>query len=671
METYKLECGCEVPIIDSTIKNIDNLPSLKIDFYNLRKDCPLAWQIFHSGKTKGVFQLETPLGRKCAKDVAPDNLLEAAALISIMRPGCLRFIIDNKSMTQKYCDRKHEKEDTIPLHPALEDVLKETYQILVYQEQTLEIAKAIAGFNLQEADKLRKAMGTKDAKLMASLREDFVNGCVKVGQVGKDDAVAIFDNIEKSNRYAFNKCLHPNTRIMLKGDDKQSYKNTRLKNIKVGDYIFGQDDWVKVIAIHEQGPQVLCEYILEYGFRIRCSENHKITTKYGDMSISDAQKKNLQIMTGIGLLKIKRSKPIGVFNALDLEVNSPNHKFYANNILVSNSHAVEYGEVGYWTAWVKAHFPLHFYTAWLTFAKQKIEYEKEISDLVSDAKSHGINILTPTIKNIIPEFKIEGKNIRFGFGLVKGVGGSNLKKLQDTINLTCNSLNKKITDFTISEFMFSIAPKINKTVMYNITMVGALDEYGIDRKRILFYYDVICSLTDKEVEQIIKLTECKYTLLKSLESLLEKGKIIGKRKEKIKSLIDMVSNPPHSLIDTPVFKSNSEAEFLGCPITSSPLENCLISGNKHCFELNNQNNLENVKIVVEIEDIRENIIKNGRNAGKKMAFLKVKDLTDSSEVVVFSEAFEKYQNLLLKGNTVLMVGNKQQDSLIVDKVVQV
>ncbi|NBV29735.1 hypothetical protein EBS02_12135, partial [bacterium] len=91
------------------------------------------------------------------------------------------------------------------LHPALEDILKTTYGVLVYQEQSMRIAEKIAGFNLQEADVLRKAIGKKKADLMNEVKKSFISGAERVGIVTKEEAEQIFGWIEKSSRYAFNK----------------------------------------------------------------------------------------------------------------------------------------------------------------------------------------------------------------------------------------------------------------------------------------------------------------------------------------------------------------------------------------------------------------------------------------------------------------------------------
>ena len=118
-----------------------------------------TWDLFKDGLTKGVFQLESNLGRAWSKRLAPTNLEELAALIALIRPGCLKAITEGKSMTQHYVDRKNKKEDVKYLDDSLEDILKTTYGVLVYQEQSMLIASKLADFNLQEADVLRKAIG--------------------------------------------------------------------------------------------------------------------------------------------------------------------------------------------------------------------------------------------------------------------------------------------------------------------------------------------------------------------------------------------------------------------------------------------------------------------------------------------------------------------------------
>ena len=85
----KLECGCEIEVTNETIKDCDSLPSLHIDFDNIRLDCPKTWELFCEGDTKGIFQLEKNLGQQWSKRIQPISIEDAAALISLIRPGCV------------------------------------------------------------------------------------------------------------------------------------------------------------------------------------------------------------------------------------------------------------------------------------------------------------------------------------------------------------------------------------------------------------------------------------------------------------------------------------------------------------------------------------------------------------------------------------------------------
>ena len=176
----------------------------KIDITKLNEDDCTVWKMIGEGRVKGCFQIESYLGKTWCKALKPDNILELAALISIIRPGTLKAFVDGKSMTQHYVDRKHGKDKVPSLHESIDGLLKETYGVIVYQEQAMEIAVKMAGFNLKEADDLRKAIGKKKADLMKKVRVKFIDGA-KQNNIEEEKAIEIFDMIEKSARYSFNK----------------------------------------------------------------------------------------------------------------------------------------------------------------------------------------------------------------------------------------------------------------------------------------------------------------------------------------------------------------------------------------------------------------------------------------------------------------------------------
>jgi len=192
-------CGCSFKISDEEGILFDP----NINTINL--ECQRTWDLISDGNTKGCFQLESRLGRSYAKKLKPENIEQLSALIAIIRPGCLESFKDGKSITQHYIDIKNGLESIDYLHPALEPVLKTTYSQMIYQEQAMQIAKDIAGFSLQDADSLRKAIGKKLPEQMAKLKTKFIEGCKNAQIVDPDTAEQIFGWIEKSQRYSFNK----------------------------------------------------------------------------------------------------------------------------------------------------------------------------------------------------------------------------------------------------------------------------------------------------------------------------------------------------------------------------------------------------------------------------------------------------------------------------------
>jgi DNA polymerase-3 subunit alpha len=202
MKYFTYNCGCKFPVekyADVTKINFD--PSIE----NLNFNCQKTWDLISEGNTKGVFQLESRLGKTTAKKLKPENIEQLAALISILRPGTLEAIRDGKSVTNHYIDKKNGLESIDYFHSCLEPILNTTYGEMVYQEQAMEIAKVVAGFDLQEADMLRKAIGKKKPEEMAKVKKKFTKGAKKLNIVSTEEAEEIFGWIEKSQRYSFNK----------------------------------------------------------------------------------------------------------------------------------------------------------------------------------------------------------------------------------------------------------------------------------------------------------------------------------------------------------------------------------------------------------------------------------------------------------------------------------
>lgn len=173
----------------------------KFDFRKVPLDDPRVWSLFARGDTVGVFQLEKQLGRDWSKRAKPSNIEELAALISILRPGVLET-----GQADLYVKIKNGQEEPRYLHPSLEPILKDTHSCLLYQEESINIAKVIAGLTEEEADTyIRKGIGKKLPEVIAKVKSIFLDGCAKKGIVNQKEAEEIFGWIEKGQRYLFNK----------------------------------------------------------------------------------------------------------------------------------------------------------------------------------------------------------------------------------------------------------------------------------------------------------------------------------------------------------------------------------------------------------------------------------------------------------------------------------
>jgi DNA polymerase-3 subunit alpha len=170
---------------------------IEINIDNIPLDDKKTYEMLARGETVGVFQVEGQGMRRALVDMKPDRFEDIIALVALYRPGPMANI-------PTYCFRKLGKETPDYIHPKLEPVLKETFGVIVYQEQVMEAARVLAGYSLGEADLLRRAMGKKIKSEMAKQQDRFVKGAVEQGIV-KSQAQSIFDLLAKFADYGFNK----------------------------------------------------------------------------------------------------------------------------------------------------------------------------------------------------------------------------------------------------------------------------------------------------------------------------------------------------------------------------------------------------------------------------------------------------------------------------------
>lgn len=476
--------------------------------------------------------------------------------------NCLRAMVDcgdeTRSMTQVYMDRKNGDRMVEYFHDSLEPILRETYGVLTFQEQAMRIAVELAGFDEQQADVLRKAIGKKLPEVMAQVKTMFIDGCAKEEIVNKEEADQIFGWIQESQRYSFNK-----------------------------------------------------------------------------------------------------------------------------------SHGIGYGSMGYLSMFAKYHFPLHFYCSWLKFARNKQDTLIEMKELIADAKMSEVRIDPPAIDSIFlnhSDVCVNADHINFGIRCVKKIGDASVKKFLTSIRTKEEALGKTIDNWTWLEFLSNVAINVNKTTVNNLIAVGTFAKYGFSRTQMLYDYEVYQKLSVKERVNVCNLinTGRFESLTDTLEYfvVLDKksgGPSVANRREKIKDIIAMLKNPPFSMDDKPNWILKQEKALIGTPISYSAVDviDTKINTNTTCKEYKQGKSGNDLSIAVELTDVREWTVKTGKNKGGKMGFATGEDSTGTIDCVIFSEAWNKYEHLLTEGNTVILIGDRgnkyklREGSFQINKVFQI
>lgn len=185
-------------IINNALRIIKKVHGDSIDLAALPLDDKATYELFQRGDTTGVFQLESAGMKRYLRGLKPTVFEDIIAMVALYRPGPMQFI-------ESFIRRKHGQEEISYLHPGMENSLKNTYGILVYQEQFMQIAKEWSGFSGGQADTLRKAVGKKNIDLMKKVKPEFVEGAVKVGGATKEIAETFWDQLEEFANYCFNK----------------------------------------------------------------------------------------------------------------------------------------------------------------------------------------------------------------------------------------------------------------------------------------------------------------------------------------------------------------------------------------------------------------------------------------------------------------------------------
>ncbi|MBI5127756.1 DNA polymerase III subunit alpha [Candidatus Roizmanbacteria bacterium] len=480
-------------IIEEALKYVSRITGKKIDIHQVPLDDKRAYELIAQGNTVGIFQLESGGMKRLAKDLKPNKISDISAMVALYRPGPMDLI-------PLFLEGKKNSKKVKYAHQDLKSILEETYGVLVYQEQVMEIANKLAGYTMSEADNLRMAMGKKKKDLMKKEREKFFQGCFKKG-----------------------------------------YKKTMVENI-----------WN------------FMEKFAAYGF------------------------------------------------------NKP--------------HSASYALIAYWTAYIKANYPVEFMTALLTAELQGMAgpmREIKMSQAIEECRRMNIVVLPPDINKSEHNFLIEAGSIRFGLSAIKNVGESAIEAIIEA---------RKAGNFlSFRDFLARVdLRRVNKKTVESLVKAGSFQMFG-NKATLLTHYPNLVS--DAQ----------------SFKSKVEKGQF------DLFEDITSVKSKPDNLKIIPEFTEEElfsmERDVIGFLIGKNPL-----SKFKNIIEKKTTKKIGDI----DQTDVDKTVILAGIVSGKKalktrkdnheMAVIQVFDETGNIEVVVFPKSFAKLKTILLINKIIMFKG---------------
>ncbi|MFA9288424.1 MAG: DNA polymerase III subunit alpha [Weeksellaceae bacterium] len=497
--------------LEEALKFVFEFTGTQIDIHEVPLDDKKTYDLMSRGETIGVFQLESPGMRRLARDMQPNKLSDITAMVSLYRPGPMDLI-------PVFIEGRRNPKKVKYLHPDLKPIMGETYGILVYQEQVMEIAVQLAHFSKSEADLLRMAMGKKKKKLMEEGKKKFLIGAMARGYK-QSTLEEIFAFVEKFAAYGFNK-----------------------------------------------------------------------------------------------------------------------------------SHAASYALIAYWTAYMKANFPVEFMTALLSAELNGVagpQRELKMAQALEECKRMEIKVMPPDINKSKSEFSIEDRSIRFGLSALKNVGSAAIDSI-----LEARDQDGEFRSFR--DFLFRIdLRKANKKTVESLIKAGAFDKIA-NRATLLTYYPTA----------VKEMGAHKTSAIDGQFGLFGHGE---KKRFDTDTFVELPEFDENKL-------SDFEQEVIGFLITRNPMDKYKdILSQKRTLELVNLADAKkNMEYVIGGKLTAKKIVKTKKD-NAEMAFLTFNDNTGTIEAVAFPKTYAKIKDMLIMNNVMLAKGKiterEGEMSMMVDVVV--
>ena len=617
-------------VLANTVQLIRESRGVELDLDRLPLDDAAAYALLSEAKTFGVFQLESSGMREALRGLKPERLEDVIAMVSLYRPGPMELIPD-------FIARKHGRAKIAYEHPAMETFTRETYGIMVYQEQIMQIASEMAGFTMGEADTLRRAMGKKDRDLMAKQREKFLAGCKERG-TATAKAERVWELMEKFAGYGFNKCLTADTWVEMADGARKP-----ITAIREGDVVLTKDGPQRARAVRPSGIRPVGRLTLANGMSVRCTGDHPVFTQRGwvdaqDLADSDAVAV-LDTLTAADLRVAARRAaarsqlptplladaplmwstrgaftPDGVEPTYDFEVPGA-ASFIANGIVVHNSHAAAYALVAYQTAYFKANYPVEFMAALLT---SEMGDTDKIVKYIEECRAMGLRVQPPDVNVSQVRFSVAGDTIRFGLAAIKNVGEAAMESILRT-RAEAGAFS------TLEDFCARVDLRlVNRRVLESLIKAGAFDSLGLPRAHLLAQCDLALEAGQRQQRERAEGQASFFDLLPALAPS------------------PRVGEPTAAVV--PEWDDDQrlayEKEVLGFYVSGHPLARfgdvAESLGVTSTAELAARGHGARVTLFGHVAALKETATK----SGNRMAFLTLEDMAGTAEVTVFPEPYK-------------------------------
>jgi len=472
-------------VIDETFKLIKKTDNLDLTVKDIDLDDFKVYDMIGEGSTSGVFQLESSLTPLCMR-LKPRDVEDISIINAVGRPSC------QPAERRKYIARRLGEQQAEYLHDSTKRALQSTYGVLVYEEQAMFLAQDCAGWDLNQADALRKIskLKGKDPDLVLKTETAFIADCMSYSKMSYDIASQIWEQfILPLGNYAFNKSLLFSTPVRVIRNSEEMI--LPIQKVRSGDFVYSrnednqEDCLIKVKNNHYHNKCFVYKVTLDSGEEVVCTRNHKFRTTTGEMlPLWLIQDQNMEIVVSVEkqpkvkkiMAKITSVEYVGEQDTYDLEVENSDHQYYlANGILTSNSHSISYSHISFYTAWLRCHYPTQFMCALLNSEDPNSDKTQEY---LTECVNMGISVLPPSINAKGDYTVVKTGQILTGLGAMKGIGESAIVEIQSF------SPYDSIEAF----FAKTSGRTVNKRVLQALAKSGAFDEYNIPRKVIFDEY---------------------------------------------------------------------------------------------------------------------------------------------------------------------------------------